>query len=72
MSKVTNRIPAQPPPRARGVIPVSIVKQVAFIVLIFGRKPDGVRLGHRPRSPDDFPERAFEAIPRLRPMSLRM
>ena len=58
---LANRVPARPSPRARAVVPVSVVEQICFIILVFGRKPKGVRISQIPGPPDDLPEGAFEA-----------
>ena len=69
-STVSQRIAVQPPSRARAVIPVSVIEQVRLVILVFGREPEGDRFRHWSCSPNDFPEGAFEASPRLFPMSL--
>ena len=67
------RVPADPPSGARVVIPIPVIKQVRLIVLVLGREPEGVGLGHGAGGAEDFPEGAFEASPWVfaKPLNLR-
>ena len=58
MPPLLNRIPTQPPPGAWVVIPVAVVEQIRLLILVFGGEPEGVRLRHGARGPNDFPEGA--------------
>ena len=42
----TDRIPAHPPPHARVVIPIPVIDQIRLIILILGREPERICLGH--------------------------
>src|SRR5713226_301500 len=41
-SPFLDRVPAEPPPRARVVISVSVIEKAGLIILILGRKPERI------------------------------
>lgn len=51
-----------PPPRVGVVIPIPVIQQVGFIILVFGREAEGIGFGHRPCSPDDLTEGAVVVL----------
>ena len=53
-----NWIPVWPPSGARAVIPIPVVEQVGFVVLVLGREPEGIGFGHWP----DFTQPRRERI----------
>src|SRR6266498_4402217 len=53
------RVPIWPSSGTRVVVAVSVVKQIRFIVLVFGREPEGIGVGHGPGGANDFSEGAI-------------
>lgn len=51
---------------------MAVVNQIRLIVLEFGRKPEGIGLGHWSGHAQDFSEGAFEASLQVFAMALAM
>src|SRR6266850_662373 len=61
-ARLFDRIPAEPPARA-GLIPaVSVVDQVSFLVLVFGREPEGIVSCHGSCGSEQFTEGAVIVV----------
>ncbi len=43
------------------VIPVTVIEEARFVILIFCGEPERIQAGHRPGGAEDFSEGTFEA-----------